>query len=112
VPGLLRVRTTASAGPAAGSGLALSAASPNPAASPTRFALAVPAGGPPAVRLAVYSVDGRLVRQLANGELGAGNHEFGWDLHDGAGQRVRAGLYFVRAVRGTEVSVRRLAVTR
>lgn len=112
VPGLLRVRSTAAVGPAGGGGLALSAASPNPAASLTRFSLTVPSGGPTGVRLAVYSVDGRLVREIANGELGAGNHDFSWDTRDGAGQRVRAGLYFVRACRGIETSVRRLAVTR
>ena len=112
VPGLLRVRSTTAAGPLAGGGFALSVTSPNPASSPARFAVTVPSGGPTDVRLAVYSLDGRLVREIASGEPGAGNHEYGWDLRDGAGERVRAGLYFVRAVRGTEVSVRRLVVTR
>lgn len=112
VPGLLRVRSTAAAGPVAVGRFALSVTSPNPASSPARFALTVPSGGATAVRLAVYSLDGRLVRELARGEPGAGQHEYGWDLLDGAGERVRAGLYFVRAVRGTEVSVSRLVVTR
>lgn len=112
VPGLLRVRSTASVEPGANAGLALSPASPNPAATVTRFSITVPSGGGPPIRVALYSVDGRLVRELANGPLGAGRHEFQWDTRDAAGERVRAGLYFARATRGSESHVRRLAITR
>jgi FlgD Ig-like domain len=111
-PGLLRVRTNAAVEPGAGTGFALSPASPNPAASVTRFTLTVPSGGANPVRVAVYAVDGRLVRELANGPLGPGRHELGWDTRDAAGAPVRAGLYFARASLGPARAVRRLAVTR
>lgn len=111
-PGLLRVRTTAAVEPGAGAGLALSSASPNPAADATRFVLTVPAGGSPPVRLAVYGIDGRLVRELANARLSPGRHEFRWDTRDAAGARVPPGLYFARAASGAGRTERRVVVSR
>lgn len=110
VPGLLRVRATSGVGPAGGSAFALSAPAPNPILSGTRFTLTVPDGGEPSVRLEVFALDGRRVRRLADGPLPAGRHEFGWDARDANGERVRPGLYFVRADRGTGRLQRRIVV--
>lgn len=112
VPGLLRVRTTAAVEPASGAAFALSAPAPNPTAAGARFTLTVPAGGGPAVRLAVFGIDGRLVREIASGPLAPGRHDFAWDGRDAAGARVRPGLYFARASLGAAHLERRLAVTR
>ena len=112
VPGLLRVRTTAGVEPGSATAFAMSAPAPNPATTGTRFALTVPAGGGPPVRLAVFGVDGRLVRELASGPLAPGRHDFAWDARDAAGARVRPGLYFARATFGAAHLQRRLVVTR
>ena len=112
VPGLLRVRNSLAVGPAVGAGFALSSPAPNPAANGTRFTLTLPEAGGPAVRVAVYALDGRLVRELVRGNLGAGRHEIAWDTRDASGARVRPGLYFVRASFGSERRDRRLVVSR
>jgi hypothetical protein len=68
--------------------------SPNPARGPLglRFTLPHEAG----IKLAILDVGGRRVRSLASGSLPAGEHVIGWDLRDGNGRPVRAGVYFAR----------------
>jgi hypothetical protein len=44
----------------------------------------------------VYDLGGRRVASLAAGVLGAGRHTLRWNAQDAAGNRVAAGLYFVR----------------
>jgi hypothetical protein len=88
--------------------LALARPSPNPAASGTLLAFALPRET--AVSLAVYDAGGRLVRTLARGALPAGDRAIAWDLRDDAGRRASAGIYFVRLAAGSNVLVRRLAV--
>jgi hypothetical protein len=112
LPGLLRVRNSLAVGPGGGAGFALSAPAPNPSANGARLALTLPEAGGPAVRVAVYALDGRLVRELVRGPLGAGRHELAWDTRDASGARVRPGLYFVRATLGSERRDRRLVVSR
>lgn len=47
-----------------------------------------------AVSLAVYDVQGRLVKTLANGVLGEGPHQHIWDGLDSSGNPVTSGVYF------------------
>ncbi len=56
------------------------------------FSLAAPG----TVRLAVYDVEGRMVRLLAEGMLPAGGHRFRWDGVDGGGIGASSGVYFCR----------------
>jgi len=44
----------------------------------------------------VYSLDGRLVRELAGGERPPGVHALAWDGRDRAGRAAPAGVYLVR----------------
>jgi hypothetical protein len=46
--------------------------------------------------VAVYSVDGRRLRELVNGEMPAGMSEVTWDGRDAEGRSVSSGLYFCR----------------
>jgi hypothetical protein len=46
--------------------------------------------------VAVYDLGGRLVRTLAHGILGAGEHRLTWDGRGADGARARAGLFFLR----------------
>ncbi len=57
--------------------------------------LDVPAGAEH-VRLAVYNVQGQLVRTLVDGALPPGRREFVWNGMDDAGRPVAAGAYFAR----------------
>ena len=90
--------------------LALRAAQPNPFGAQTTLAFEMPAASD--VTLAVYSVDGRLVRTLANGQAGPGPVEVQWDGTDESGRRVGSGLYFVKLIAGDEVRRGKLVVLR
>ena len=48
------------------------------------------------VRLAIYNVQGQLVRTLVDAPLHAGIHQMRWDGRDGRGHLVATGLYLVR----------------
>ena len=48
------------------------------------------------VRLALYDMLGRRVRQVWQGPLGAGVHRFTWDGRDEAGKAVAAGVYIYK----------------
>jgi flagellar hook assembly protein FlgD len=55
--------------------------------------------------LGVYSVDGRLQRQLlAAVPTEVGSHSFAWDLKDDRGRGVPGGVYFIRAAQESDGS--------
>lgn len=90
--------------------LSMSAPWPNPARTTARWAYTLP--GPGTLVMDVYDPSGRLVANVARIWLPAGQSEIVWDLQDGQGRRVPAGLYLVRATIGSQVMTRRLVVTR
>ncbi len=112
VGGVLHVRATTDLTEPPGAAFALGAAQPNPARGSTRIPFSLGPGDPGPVRLAVYALDGRHVRTLVDAPLGAGPHEAWWDGRDGAGQPVRAGLYFTRLEGRGRVATGKLAVVR
>jgi len=79
--------------PATGT-VSLSPAMPSPFRDVTTFeyGLARAAG----VTLAIYGVDGRRIRTLANGERAAGTYRVSWDGRDDDGRMTVAGLFFAR----------------
>lgn len=90
--------------------LALRPAQPNPFCEETTLAFNMPVAAD--VTLAVYSVDGRLVRTLATGAAGPGPVEVRWDGSDERGRRVGSGLYFVKLTVGDDVRRGKLVVLR
>ena len=90
--------------------LLLAPASPNPASRGTTLRFSLPRGAN--VSLGMYDAAGRLVREITRGALAAGDHAAAWDLRDGTGHAVGAGLYFARLEVGGRTLVRRVAVTR
>ncbi|MGH2571811.1 MAG: FlgD immunoglobulin-like domain containing protein, partial [bacterium] len=64
---------------------------PNPFVSGTTLVFATTRPGP--VRLRVYDTAGRLVRDLADGNEGLGEHRREWDGRDSGGRPVAAGVY-------------------
>lgn len=90
--------------------VALRPAHPNPFGAATTLAFELPHTTD--VTLAVYSVDGRLVRTLASGQAGPGTVEVLWDGSDEQGRKVGSGLYFVRLIAGDDVRRGKLVVLR
>ena len=74
----------------------LAPAFPNPFRGSASVAFSLARSGP--VTVAVYGVDGRLVRTLANGPREPGSYRLEWDGRDNAGQAMSAGVYFVQMV--------------
>lgn len=80
---------------AAPTAFALAAPRPNPFGSQTSFRFDVPAGGGRAT-VAIYDLQGRRIATLADGEQPAGRHVLTWSGKDASGEKVAAGVYFVR----------------
>ena len=95
--------------PGATSGMTL-AASPNPAFAAANVAFTLPARE--RVSLAVYAIDGRRVRVLADGLLEAGAQALRWDGRDDAGRPVTPGVYLMRLATASGTSVARVAMLR
>lgn len=90
--------------------LSLSSPYPNPSARRASVRFTLPQPG--RVSLAVYDAAGRRVRALRDGVLEAGAYDAAFELVDGAGRRLGAGLYLVRLETPAGVRTTRLAVLR
>ncbi|MEK7348667.1 MAG: FlgD immunoglobulin-like domain containing protein [Candidatus Eisenbacteria bacterium] len=67
-------------------------ARPNPFNPQTILSFRIDRAGP--VRLALYDVQGRLVRELVRGARAAGTHDVAWDGTDSRGTPCASGVYF------------------
>jgi hypothetical protein len=82
---------------------------PNPALTSTQLAFDVPAkASGEDYEIAIYDIAGRRIAMVDKGTAVPGHHAIGWDLRSDAGQRLRAGLYFVRFTLGQESLTRTL----
>lgn len=86
----------------------LGAAYPSPTRGPATIPFSLERGAH--VRLLVYDVAGRLRRRLLDQDLGAGAHRILWDGRDASGQRIAAGVYFLRLESEGAAASRPLAV--
>jgi hypothetical protein len=86
--------------------LAVMPAAPNPFAGATRIAFALSA--PQQVRVEVFDVRGRRVRDLADREFPAGEHALEWDGVDEVGRTAPAGVFFVRVSAGADRLAQRI----
>jgi N-acetylneuraminic acid mutarotase len=64
---------------------------PNPFNPSTTISFALPEAGE--VSLAIYNLNGQLVRQVASGKFASGRHQLVWDATDDRGERVASGVY-------------------
>ena len=82
---------------------------PNPFSPSTEIEYTVPSmGGAATVRLAVYTMAGRLVRVLVNGPRVSGLHRVTWDGADAAGMLVASGVYLYRLEAEGVIEVRQM----
>jgi hypothetical protein len=85
----------------------LGPAGPNPFEASTRVEFTLPNAR--AVQLRVVGVDGRTLRTLERGVLGAGLHVRSWDGRDDAGDPVAPGIYVITLAAGPETRAVRVA---
>jgi hypothetical protein len=78
------------------------AVAPNPVSTSCRFDVSLARAQ--AARLTVHSVDGRVVRRLADRELAPGIHSIWWDGADERGNPVASGVYFAELTTGDAVA--------
>ncbi len=64
------------------------------------------------VVLAIYNIQGRLIRTLAEGPHSAGDHEVTWDGKDDLGADVAAGMYLYRLAIGEFEEARKMILVR
>jgi hypothetical protein len=83
---------------------------PNPARADATVAFALGRGQE--VRVGVYDLKGRRLREFRLGALGAGAHTVAWDGRDGGGREVPAGLYLVRVMTPEQVETRKVVIGR
>jgi len=62
------------------------------------------------VELAVFGVDGKLVRVLESGTNPAGTHEATWDGRDSSGRGVASGVYFYRLNAGSFTETKKMVL--
>ncbi len=91
-----------------GSAVQLRSPFPNPAQERAQVVYSL--ADPGEIRLEICDVAGRRVRLLADRLEAPGAYTQVWDLVDNSGERVRAGVYFVRLRQGTRTLVHRIIV--
>ncbi len=83
---------------------------PNPFNPTTRIRFDLPEAAD--VRLVVYDVSGRKIRELASGQMPAGAREVTWDGRDAAGRAAASGIYFYRLDAGRFTQTRKMILLR
>ncbi|MDH3198449.1 MAG: hypothetical protein OEO21_09440, partial [Candidatus Krumholzibacteria bacterium] len=64
------------------------------------------------VVLAVYDVQGHMVRELVRGDFDPESREVEWDGFDARGRRVASGIYFCRLLTSSDVLTRKMVLLR
>ncbi len=88
----------------------LALVAPNPVYGECRMQLSGPAGARAVA--AIYTVSGRFVTTLFDGELEGGSHELIWDGTDSSGRKVASGVYLTRVMAGAEAATGKLVLIR
>jgi hypothetical protein len=86
--------------------LSFSNIAPNPSRGEAMMSFAIPRDGD--VQLGIMDVQGRMVRNLHTGAMGAGQHHVTWDGRNAAGQSSQPGVYFAVLRVGDRSLVKRL----
>ena len=90
--------------------LEFAGAAPNPVFGPARFGFTLPE--PAHVRLRLYDLSGRVVRDLVDRDFDAGPASIHWDGRGEGGAGLEAGVYWARLEAAGKALTRRLTVLR
>jgi hypothetical protein len=86
---------------------------PSPARSAVTIRLGIPSTqGSPKVSVDIYDVRGRLVKQVYDGGLDPGFHEFKWEGRDENSAQVSSGIYFIKISRNHQIKSRKIVLVR
>jgi hypothetical protein len=99
-------------GPVSPNQLALLGNTPNPFNPTTTIRFTVPTGPTQVYSLRVYDVRGRLVRDLAAGQITSGLHSVLWDGRNNSGSTVGSGIYLYRLEVGQERFTGKMALVK
>ncbi len=83
---------------------------PNPSRQNTNIGFSLPRLSH--VGIKVYNITGQMVRELVNGELNKGEHQFKWNGRDNSGKQVSCGSYILRIQIDNETINRIIVLTR
>lgn len=83
---------------------------PNPFNPTTTIDFYLPHAG--RVRLSIFNILGQEVKELANGDFTAGNHEVVWDGTNSAGTKVASGIYFYALQTGDVRIIKKMVLSR
>ena len=89
---------------------ALEGATPNPFNSSTDIKFDLPTDSN--VKLAIFDVNGKLVRTLVSGQMDAGIHTIRWDATDNNGLEIPTGVYFCKMKAGEFSAVSKLMLVK
>jgi hypothetical protein len=84
---------------------------PNPFGTSTTIALALPRGSE-GIDIAIYDIEGRLVKRLLDGGPGLTEAQVTWDGTDASGAPVASGVYFYRVTADGASAFRKLVLAR
>jgi hypothetical protein len=86
---------------------------PSPAHSTVNIRLGIPSTSEATgIRVDVFDVMGRHVKQVHGGALDPGYHELTWDGTDKHSRRVASGIYFVKASRRGDTKSKKIVLVR
>ncbi len=83
---------------------------PNPFNPSTTIEFMLPESG--SVKLVIYDITGRKVRELISGQFSAGKHSIQWNACDDAGKPVSSGVYVSRLENGDAAVTNRMTLVR
>jgi hypothetical protein len=84
----------------------ITAVSPNPARDQLSIAYAIAPGGAPTTDIGVFDLTGRRIATVFRGPAGPGKHTVEWGARSSSGERVHAGMYWLRLSSGNQTQTR------
>ena len=83
---------------------------PNPFNPTTKISYSIPESE--SVKLAVYNINGQLIKTLVNGQKDAGSYNALWNGKDESGNSVSSGVYFYRIKAGDFTAAKRMLLVK